>query len=50
MHNNEHEDNINKYKFEDLSTDFSEEEVSKCLHTLQNKKTPGDDLITNKMI
>ena len=37
-------------KYEDLNTEFTENEVSKCLNNLKSKKAPGDDLITNEMI
>ena len=49
--NNDREVNDNlKKKYENLNTEFTENEVSKCVNNLKSKKSPGDDLITNEMI
>ena len=42
--------NMNKQKFEILNRNLTEEEVTKCIKILKNKKSPGDDQITNEMI
>ena len=41
---------IQKQKFEILNKDITEDEVTKCIKNLKNRKSPGDDQITNEMI
>ena len=44
------EDNPNKDKFDTLNEDINEDEVIDCIKNLKNKKSPGDDQISNEMI
>ena len=46
----EQDDYTNKQKFNILNKDVSEDEVTKCIKLLKNKKSSGDDQITNEMI
>ena len=43
-------DNRTKHKFNVLNDELNENEVTECIRTLKNKKSPGDDQINNEMI
>ena len=46
----ENENNPNKHKFNSLNRNLTEDEVTKHINSLKNKKSPGNDQITNEMI
>ena len=43
-------DTTNKRIFENLNNQITEKEVNSCIQGMKNRKSPGNDLITNEMI